>query len=120
MKRGPSVRPGVRAVIASMAAAVWPSAGAHRHRYFYVAFAIFQCFLGAGIIFGWTSLLPMLEAERVYNELCAPGERRAAAFGARNLVLRAAEGSLVDVHAQCARSRATGCSTPSRWRDRPA
>lgn len=47
------VRPGVRAVIASMAAAVWPTAGAHRHRYFYVSFAIFQCFLGAGVIFGW-------------------------------------------------------------------
>ncbi|RLN65219.1 hypothetical protein BBJ29_007655 [Phytophthora kernoviae] len=37
-------------------------------------FAIYQCFLGAGIIFGWTSLVPMLEKERVYNEFCETGE----------------------------------------------
>ncbi|KAL7994660.1 putative major facilitator superfamily, MFS transporter superfamily [Plasmopara halstedii] len=40
------------------------------NRYFYVAFAVFQCFLGAGVIFGWTSLLPMLEKEKIYFELC--------------------------------------------------
>ncbi|TYZ68596.1 hypothetical protein PybrP1_005494 [[Pythium] brassicae (nom. inval.)] len=44
-------------------------------RFAYVAFAILQCFLGAGIIFGWTSIIPVLEQERVYGELCAPDER---------------------------------------------
>jgi hypothetical protein len=31
----------------------WMDTGSYPHRYIYVAFAIFQCFLGAGIIFGW-------------------------------------------------------------------
>jgi hypothetical protein len=44
-------------------------------RFAYVAFAILQCFLGAGIIFGWTSIIPVLEQERIYGELCAPDER---------------------------------------------
>ncbi|ETI47968.1 hypothetical protein F441_07884 [Phytophthora nicotianae CJ01A1] len=52
----------------------WMDTGRYPHRYLYVAFAIYQCFLGAGIIFGWTSLVPMLEKERIYNELCKPGE----------------------------------------------
>lgn len=39
-----------------------------------VGFAILQCFLGAGVVFGWTSILPMLEREGIYNELCSPGE----------------------------------------------
>ncbi|KAJ0408012.1 hypothetical protein P43SY_000216 [Pythium insidiosum] len=43
-------------------------------RYLLVGFAIFQCFLGAGVVFGWTSILPMLEKERIYNELCKPDE----------------------------------------------
>ncbi|CAI5746720.1 unnamed protein product [Peronospora destructor] len=44
------------------------------YRYYYVAFAIFQCFLGAGVIFGWTSLVPMLEKERIYHEFCKTEE----------------------------------------------
>ncbi|CAH0485532.1 unnamed protein product [Peronospora farinosa] len=46
----------------------------HSYRYYYVAFAIFQCFLGAGVIFGWTSLVPMLEKERIYHEFCKTEE----------------------------------------------
>lgn len=59
-----------------MAAAdtTWMDTGSHPYRFLYVVFAIFQCFLGAGIIFGWTSLVPMLEKERIYNELCKTGE----------------------------------------------
>ncbi|KAF1775584.1 Major facilitator superfamily domain [Phytophthora cactorum] len=52
----------------------WMDTGSYPHRYLYVSFAIFQCFLGAGVIFGWTSLVSMLEKERIYNELCKTGE----------------------------------------------
>lgn len=48
--------------------------GSHPYCHLYVAFAIFQSFLGAGVIFGWTSLIPMLEKEKIYFELCATGE----------------------------------------------
>ncbi|CAH0475720.1 unnamed protein product [Peronospora belbahrii] len=48
--------------------------GSYPHRYFYVIFAIFQCFLGAGVIFGWTSLVPMMEKERIYHEVCETDE----------------------------------------------
>uniref|UniRef100_K3WGB5 Major facilitator superfamily (MFS) profile domain-containing protein n=1 Tax=Globisporangium ultimum (strain ATCC 200006 / CBS 805.95 / DAOM BR144) TaxID=431595 RepID=K3WGB5_GLOUD len=43
-------------------------------RFLYVGFAMLQCFLCAGVIIGWTSILPVLEQERIYNEYCAPGE----------------------------------------------
>ncbi|DAZ94810.1 TPA: hypothetical protein N0F65_002423 [Lagenidium giganteum] len=43
-------------------------------RYLLVGFAILQCFLGAGVVFGWTSILPMLEKEGIYNEYCVNNE----------------------------------------------
>ncbi|CAI5726540.1 unnamed protein product [Hyaloperonospora brassicae] len=49
----------------------------HLHRALLVAFAIVQCFLGSGVIFGWTSLVPMLEKERIYNELCGKASETA-------------------------------------------
>ena len=38
----------------NLAMSVTRARGGCVYRYYYVAFAIFQCFLGAGVIFGWS------------------------------------------------------------------
>ncbi|TMW56381.1 hypothetical protein Poli38472_006391 [Pythium oligandrum] len=45
-----------------------------RRRFLMIGFAMLQCFLGAGVVFGWTSIAPILQNERIYNELCEAGE----------------------------------------------
>lgn len=67
-----------------------------------------------------TSLLPMLESERIYNELCAPGEQRTSFWNCCCWISTLMGIDSLLSSAQCAPSRATGCSTRSRWPGRPA
>ncbi|KAL3671725.1 hypothetical protein V7S43_003635 [Phytophthora oleae] len=54
----------------------WMDTGSYPHRYLYVTFAIFQCFLGAGVIFGWYRRRFKLEEGMVLDVVGAnAGER---------------------------------------------
>lgn len=47
-----------------------------KRKYFHLLVALLQTLLCSGVVYGWPSLVQILEAENVYVELCDPDEVR--------------------------------------------